>query len=379
MVIVKACSHARKLLEMFAISGEFPMSALSLLGSERTLKTLIHKLTLVHDIYDADNHFLGRARLISVSGKRNDRNIRLSKSALPILNLINEKAALYYSETFGKRRLSSDISHISRNHRVSEAIAMCIASGIEAKSYALPKLSLIHKDRRIMSKPSFYIARELKQTGNEELNKTSYTRFVGALFYPGNCYAVYNTRNAVMKWSASGERKAIGLLTDIARMNAGIHEVNCALLFGRDENTALQTVMESDRSKRQYGRMDRIYQRILFVPLNSSGIRALKILTLPNWNEKLLNSLFESTQRLKIHSSIECDSIIDGKLIFSHLDCDLARLLRLRDALFDRTETVEVICYTWQVNFLGEYLGDRVKLIPIEMDAIEGALGITKK
>ena len=375
MVIVKAGSQVHKLLQLLSITGEFPASALKLIGNERTLKILVRRLTSVQDFRLYDNPELIRTKLITVSGKRNARTIRFAKGALSILSLIEPNASGYYLKTFGKRRFSSDTMHMNRNHRVSEVIAMLFASGIQAKPYALPRLSLTEKNQRILSSPSFYIARDLKQTGNEELNKTCFTRFIGALFYPGGCYAVYNTRNAVMKWSASGERKITGLLTDIARMNSELKTVDSALLFGSDENTALQTVLESDKSKRQYGRMDRVYNKIHFIPLDSDGVRVLNILTLPDWNEKLLESLFDAAQRPKTYSHIECDAIVDGKLVFSHLDCDLARLIRFHDALFDYHDPTEVLCYPWQEEFLSEYLGPHTKLIPIKMKELECALG----
>ena len=61
-----------------------------------------------------------------------------------------------------------------------------------------------------------------------------YTRITGALFYAGGCYAVYNTRDAVMKWSGQGEIKASGNLLELARMNAGLSEISAALLLGKD-------------------------------------------------------------------------------------------------------------------------------------------------
>ena len=379
VITVKAGSHVRELLQLLSITGEIPASVLGIIGNERTLKILVHKLESVQEFRMVESGELIRTKLITVSGKRNSRTIRLAKGALSVLTSIDPDAANYYMHSFGNRNFSSDTMHTGRNHRVSEVIAMCTAAKIESRYYALPVLSLSDRTQRVPEAPSFFIARSLKQIGSEELNKTCFTRYIGALFYPGNCYAVYNTRDSVMKWSAAGERKIVAMLSDIARMNTGIHEVDSALIFGVDETTALQTVLESDKSRKQLGRMDRIYKKLHFIPLDLNGIRLLKIITLPDWNEKLLDSLFDTTQKLKSYSSIECDAISDGTLIFSHLDCDLARLIRFHDALFDTTETMEVLCFPWQVDFLSEYLGAHTKLIPIEMEELEGALNLNPK
>jgi hypothetical protein len=374
MVTVKGCSHVHQLLEILSVVGELPTSALSLIGNERTLKILIHKLESLEEIR-VDNHNF-HTKLFSVSGKRNARTIRLSKGALPILSAMDENAAGYYADVFGKRNFSGGEMHLDRNHRVAESVAMSVSAGFAYKPYALPRLSLTEKARRIPNMPCFYLARELKQTGNEELNKTCYSRFIGALFYNGGGYAVYNTRGSVMKWSAAGERKIVGLLTDVARMNAGLREIDSALLLGSDESVALRTIMESDKSRHQSGRMDRVYQHIYFIPLNADGIRLLKILTLPDWNEKLLDSLFEKAQRPKGFGFMEYDAYSDGKYVYSHLDGDLTRLIRFKSGLESTSEAFEILCYPWQEAFLQEYLGFRVKRIPIVMKDIEDALNI---
>jgi hypothetical protein len=287
---------------------------------------------------------------------------------------MDKDAAGYYLNAFGKRNFSGGALHLDRNHRVAEAAAMCAAAGFEYKPRTLPRLSLTEKKHRMPKTPCLYIARDLKQIGDEELNKTCYSRFVGALFYPGGGYAVYNTRSAVMKWSAAGERKITGLLTDIVRMNAGLKEIDSAILLGSDEGVALRTVLESDKSRHQNGRMDRVYQHIHFVPLNGDGIRLLKILTLPDWNEKLLDSLFESAQRPKGFGFMEYDAYANGKYIYSYLDGDLARLIRFKSGLESTSEAFEILCCPWQKAFLKETLPGHVKLIPLAMSDIEDAL-----
>jgi hypothetical protein len=76
---------------------------------------------------------------------------------------------------------------------------------------------------------------------------------------------------------------------------------------------------------------------------------------------------------------MEYDAYANGKYIYSHLDGDLARLIRFKDGLDSAEEAFEVLCYPWQEAFLREYLGDRVKRIPIMMEDIEDALSLAKK
>jgi hypothetical protein len=106
----------------------------------------------------------------------------------------------------------------------------------------------------------------------------------------------------------------------------------------------------------------------------------LKLLTLPYWNERVLDALFERECRSWNQGFMEYDAVVNGVYVFSHLDSDLARLIRFREGLrleeegFPwRTETdrqFEVVCYPWQAEFLKAYLGGiprlRFRAIPME-------------
>jgi len=377
MVTVQAGSHVYQLLQLLAVSVEIPASLLHLLGSERSIKDLVHKMESAQDIRFPPNESVLHTKLLSVSGQREKRNIRLTKNALPLLDGLHSGALEYYLRVSKNHQLSGGYYHIDRSHRVGEAIAMTMMAGLEFRPYILPQLQNKVKNPIPFPKPSFYIARDFKENGYDEMDKTTFTRIVGAIFYPGGCYAVYNTRNAVMKWSGAGEFKVSALLTDLARRNAGLGEVDSALLFGNSPAVALQTVLESTRSRKSSSGMDSIYRQVHFVPLNADGIKLLQVLTLPDWNERILDAFFETDQRPKGFSSFEYDARINGVYVFSHLDADLARLIRFREGLRLEVETknqFEVLCYTWQREFLKSYLGDRVKLKIYRTEVIQNAV-----
>ena len=376
MITVRPGSHMYNLLCLLSVSGEFPTGSLEILGNVRTIKAMVHKMEAFRDIrLNFDNAIL-KTKLFQLSGKGNMRTIRLTKNALAILNEIHPGAFDYYMASFPDNRFTGDKDRIRRNHRVGEAIAVCMMAGIEAAPYKLPKLQKSSIRHVIPEKPCYYIARNFKKIYEAELNKTIFTRVIGLLFYPGNVYAVYNTRDAVMKWSGMGELKARQELSEITRMNTGISEVASALLFGATQDIALKTLVESDKSRRKQARFDRIYYNIHFVPLNQNGIDLLKILTLPNRNERLMSVLFSPEMRPKGHGSIEFDAYWDGKYIFSHLDGDIARLIRLSEALQNQSLHFEVLCFPWQAEFLDSYLGDTVIIRQIPMPAVLKSLGV---
>ena len=179
-----------------------------------------------------------------------------------------------------------------------------------------------------------------------------------------------------MKWKGAGEVKALCSLQELARLNAGLGGAPSALLFGKNADTALTTILESDKSRKPELRFDRIYPHTHFIPLDGNGMRLLRTLILPDWNGKLLASLFDPGQRSYDKGAMEYDAIVEGRVVLSHLDSDIARLIRFREALAYKPEPAVVLCYTWQAGFLRAYLGGRALIRGLEMDAVEAALSL---
>ena len=90
MITIKPGSHVHTLITVLALAGEFPMSSLGLLGSVRSYKDLIHKLTKEQTfrIPDADERIT--CRLLTVSGKGKLKTIRFHKGGLVVLKQLNE-------------------------------------------------------------------------------------------------------------------------------------------------------------------------------------------------------------------------------------------------------------------------------------------------
>lgn len=376
MVTLRPGSHVWRLLTVLSATGEFPAQSLRLLGSERSLEKLVHRLESPQEVRSLDGAALGTYKLLTVSGRRERRTIRLCKGALPLLQSLHPAALGNYLAMYGAYRFSSNDAHVQRNHRVAEALAVCLGAGAEVRPYSLPPLQKQEIRQVVPASPSFYIARSLKRLDNTEMNKTIFTRLTGALFCPDICYAVYNARGSVMKWSGMGEFKTANHLTELARMNAGIPQADHALLLGECMDIALQTLLESDKSKRMELRFDRIYHHIHYIPMNEQGMRMLRILMLPDWNEQILSVVFPPEWRLSNPSSMECDAQGEASLILSHLDGDIARLVRLRQALENTQTPFEVLCFPWQSVFLHDYLGSHVQIREIDLEALEAALGI---
>lgn len=222
-------SQLWQLITMLSIVGEYPIRSLYLLGNERAYKALVHKLTTPETFRIPQTETEMTTRLLTVTGKGNSRSVRFYKGALPILDWLHPDAYRYYMDAFWEHKFPGNAAHRDRNHRVAEAAAMCMRSGVECRPYMLPILQNRTITKRIPDAPCFYLAKELKKLGEAEMNKTMFTRMVGTAYLGQRPYAVYNTRSAVMKWSGKGEFKTLHSVIEISRLNAGTDAMPAAI------------------------------------------------------------------------------------------------------------------------------------------------------
>ena len=369
-------SHAGRLLAVLSAATEYPSYSLRLMGNERWYKELVHKLSLKQTIVNIESGDTLTSQILKVSGKGSDKTIRLYRGAVPILRWISPDALPSYLTASNNHKFSGNVKNRERNHRVAEAMAMCMRMGMEFKPYMLPSLQNERILSVIPSETVFYPSKTLKSVGQVEMNKTMFTRLVGCIFSGNKCFAVYNTRNSVMKWNGMGEFKALHSLIEIARMNAGISNVDSAILFGQSDKVLLDTLMANEKNMRLEFRFDGIYRHIHFVPLNDTGVRLLKIICLPKVQQSLLDLLFESDSLSNGSGLFEYDAYVEQKYILSHLDGDVTRLIRFKEALLLNRFDSEVLCFEFQADYVDKYLAGLAKVKIIEMSLVETELGL---
>lgn len=218
------------------------------------------------------------------------------------------------------------------------------------------------------------IPKELKYVGDDDVNKTSFSRITGALFCPGGCYAVYNSRDYLMNWNGRGEAKVRLHLTEIARMNADVDDVQSAILLGTGYEIAEITLRTLWKTKRAETEFTVIYDHLHFIPLNGFGVRLLKILTTPDWNETLLDLLFDPNDRSYGKGVFEYDARENGIYLFSFLDSDITRLNHFIDGTKGIERETAVICFPEQTAFVRNVVGPKVSIKTVIMDMVEDAL-----
>lgn len=221
-----------RLLTFLSYVGEYPLCSLQLFGSKEVWRKLIHKHSQRQEYRIPGHADKIICRLLLITGKGKSKSVRLSKGGQNILEIVNPNAALYYTQNYLRHNHAGEAKRLDRFHRVAESAALINLAGFETCPYRLPQLQMVTIRKVVTDAPSFYISKELKYVGDDDVNKTSFSRITGALFCPGGCYAVYNSRDYLMNWNGRGEAKVRLHLTEIARMNADVDDVQSAILLG---------------------------------------------------------------------------------------------------------------------------------------------------
>lgn len=373
MIRFQPGSHVRRLCEILAVTGEIPVGSLALFGSQRVCRALITKLCAPQTILNTETGEKIDCRLLTLHGKGVKKSVRFYKAGFPVLDWFGARE--YYFTTFWKHKLPSDDTHVERNFRLAEAVLLLSAAGCEFRPWLKEQFQSRSIRRLSFSQPCFYSSHELKNSG-EELKKTQYARFIGAVFTEDAGMTVYNTRNSIMKWNGMGEFKAKDAIQKLAALNTQTREIHSAILFGQTMEVALRTMKSFDRVPHADLRFDAIYRHIHFIPLSADGVGQLQILLLPDWNERLLDLMFEPAQRSYERGAFEYDAHVDGVYVFAFFDGDLARLIRFHEAVSEFKCRAELICFPFQVGLAKQVLGELVDIKTIDLQPVLEALGL---
>ena len=374
MIEIRQGSLISKLLYILTITGEFPVHSIALLGSYRRYMQLINTATNSCEYLNVATQERYCTTLLTIVGKGRQKSLRFLSGAEKILEWLG------FWELFkllhGAVHYRGDIAHIDRTHRIAEGYVMAYMAGLEINPLSLPKLQQKEPLNLFKGKRCFYGSKLLRRFEKIELNKTAYTRMIGAVFANNKAYAVYNTRHRVMKWSGEGERKARVNLEEISAMNAKVYRINSAILFGKTAEVALNTLKKTQNTSRVQFCFDGIYSHIYFVPLDNNGLRQMRLLFIEDWREELLSSLFEDEIRSYDQGGFEYDALVDNKFIFAFFDGDITRLQRFYNGAQLTEGEYEVLCFPFQVEIVKGYLGDLAKIKTINLEVIENAMGI---
>ena len=377
MIYIRQCSLVYELLTFLSYVGEFPFGSIPLLGNYETYRKLISKLSQEQTYRIPGNSKTISGRLLNISGTKQLKTIRLSQKGVEVLSLVNPDAAFYYDRVYRKANLSSAASRIDRAHRLAETTALFRLAGVETSPYQLPSLQTESFEMTYSERSAFYTSHELKHFGRDGVNKVAFSRITGMLFAPGGCYPIYNSRDTRMEWNGLGEGRVRLHLEGAVRMNFSDNaELESAMMLASGYDIAKLTLAFLGNVNKVQNRFDQIYKHLHFIPMNAFGIRLIKLLSLPDWNEMLLELLFDEEELATTGASFGYDAIRDGVYMFSFLDSDIFRLNAFWDVVRYQKYKASVICFPEQVPFLRDLLRDKVSLQTVTMDMVENAINM---
>ena len=94
MIHFSAKSHVHRLVTVLSFVGEYPVHSLYLLGKERVMKELVHRLTAVQMFRNDETGEEHTCRLLTITGKGREKSIRFYKAGLVILGWVRMRMGI---------------------------------------------------------------------------------------------------------------------------------------------------------------------------------------------------------------------------------------------------------------------------------------------
>ena len=175
----------QKVLQILAVTGEFPWSSLYLLGNPPTVQKMVSRLSQPVLFRNPLHRGRGENKAFRPHREGPGKSLRLYKGALPLLHWLHPGAYEYYMDSFWNHHFPGDAAHRDRNHRVAEAVALCANAGVKVLPYDLPKLQQEEIRKVTPKSPTRLPGPGHQESGFPVRRKRPlFTRAVGALFYP---------------------------------------------------------------------------------------------------------------------------------------------------------------------------------------------------
>ena len=380
MIQVMENTSAYNIIFLLALAGEFPMSGLDIIGNRKMLLRRIDDMLQPQDYKNPDTgQEIKSLTVLLKCGKGEMKRLRLSKRAYPILEWIGMKD--YYDQRYGKMPMRGNESHVERNCRVAEVMAMMMMAGLN------PELNLVQNKKLYPGYIDIKTTLQNNIGSSSEVGKqkVGFTRVIGA-FATGNMFVpIYNTRNKRMVWKGNAESKLKNSCSTFAKRYCGTDEIEQVILFGSSYQVGVEMVnnkefvaVEDRRKTTPTTCFGNLYNKITFVPLDQFGVRLLRLLLCDNYVERATRLVFPQYQKNQRMDVFEYDGYVDGEYILLFFDSELNRLTRFYNEMLRRTsDTARIICYREQLDFLRQLFSGtniRVKFSTVEIDEIEAKI-----
>ncbi len=348
-----------RLLEMTALTGEFPASSLGMLmGKSRYKEKIITQLKT--------------QKLLKTYYRDGLRSYRLTADGRSFL--LAENPARFGPLLEGPPQTRSDLPHRLRLLQMGEVcLAMKLAEVAVFPDEKAPLFStglstFANEDSLLL--PAYYSSREVKAIGIEG-TKVKNARFCGVLLTEGKVYLCYNAGESIMRWEQKSEIKTKALIAYLVcrELLPGRYPSNAVqgIVFGASPDTALPLLLNRAGKADRAFRLDQTFDHFHFVPQNNEGELLIRLLFDDALAAKLRSTLSSGLLPADPGAPIENDGFEeDGTPVLFSFDGDLQRLSNLVQMLQLRKSRGAAFCFDFQANALKQYGGDRLTIRTID-------------
>jgi hypothetical protein len=355
-------TQKQMLLEMIAISGEYPTENINrLIPAPSYSKKIITKLIgkgLIKTIYKNGV----RGYRLAIKGKR---------------QLMAENPARFegiFEGDVDTNKFRSDLPRRLRLHSLAQVYTLmlnaeiCILQDIKPMMFDFPSQSLgklSENNLPIITEPCFYSSREQKG-GIEESNAIEGSRAAGTLLTQTHAYAVYNTCDSQITWGEKVEQRykaeVNNNLQQMSRLNQYSGGEVGGILIGESMESFERYLTAKKKKGSGLSFLANAYSPFYYITNDVCGEGQLKLLCDVDKMTKINEDLIARFNPPNTSYPIPHDALTeDGNpVLFCYL-LNIPRLLRFFNGLSRHKKIGLVIALDFQIKVLQRYVGDIAK------------------
>ena len=354
---------SQNLIELIAISGEFPSRLIERVAGSRSYKEQVVTS-------------LKRQGLVKTFYKDSVRGLRLTHSAKQkLLKLNPERFDFFLRGNSDTNHIKGDISRRLRLHRIAEATVTILNADISVFRDEKPNIFSECFENNTdfeITLPAFYNSREIKEIGTAFV-KIKGARSVGVILTPKDILVTYNLGSALMKWDYKSEMRTKALMKTVLcreRLTKYSGDDIKGLILG-DSMDICYEILAGEGGK-QHFLLDGNYENFYYLTNDYKGERILTTLCNPLLDAKLKTILMSDLEDGDRGLTIENDAFEqDGTPVLFGFYCDLPRIKRFNTALSLRKKDGVIICFDFQKEVLASFCCEQITFKTINFDKWE--------
>ena len=351
------------LLELIAISGEFPTHLIDRVAGSRSYKETVVTA-------------LRRQGFVKTYYKDSLRGLRLTSPVKrKLLELNTRRFDFALTGNSDTNHIKGDLPRRLRLHRIAEATVTIQNADISIFRDEKPDVFSPYFDENTdieITTPAFYNSREIKEIGTTFV-KIKGARSVGVLLTPKDILVVYNMGDNLMKWDYKSEMRTKALMKTVLcreRLPEYSGEDIKGLLLADSMDFCFE-ILNCEGGK-QHFLLDGNYDNFYYLTNDYKGERILATLCNPMLDERLKNILMSDLYERDNGLTIENDAFEqDGTPVLFGFYCDLPRIKRFDTALSLQKKKGVIICFDFQKQALEDYCCEHITFKTISFDKWE--------